>query len=178
MRRRSTANSPFPQAVQGEPELRWWKGNLHTHSLWSDGDEFPEMIADWYAQRGYHFLALTDHNVLSEGMKWMPVTEAVGRSDSGILDRYRQRFGNAWVETRGEPGSTDHEVRLKPLDEFRYLLERRDEFILIPAEEISDSARGEARAHQRDKSRGCDRTGRRRLGTRSHAKQPAGDIGT
>ena len=19
--------------------LRWWKGNLHTHSLWSDGDD-------------------------------------------------------------------------------------------------------------------------------------------
>src|SRR5205814_702981 len=27
---------------------RWWKGNLHTHSFWSDGDDFPEMIADWY----------------------------------------------------------------------------------------------------------------------------------
>ena len=23
---------------------RYWKGNLHTHSLWSDGDDFPEMI--------------------------------------------------------------------------------------------------------------------------------------
>jgi hypothetical protein len=20
-------------------EARWWKGNLHTHSLWSDGDD-------------------------------------------------------------------------------------------------------------------------------------------
>ena len=26
---------------------RWWKGNLHTHSLWSDGDDYPEMIAGW-----------------------------------------------------------------------------------------------------------------------------------
>ena len=32
----------------GNPPLRWWKGNLHTHSLWSDGDDFPEMIVDWY----------------------------------------------------------------------------------------------------------------------------------
>ena len=45
----------------------YWKGNLHTHSLWSDGDDFPEMIADWYKRHGYHFLTLTDHNVLSEG---------------------------------------------------------------------------------------------------------------
>ena len=21
----------------------WFKGNLHTHSFWSDGDDFPEM---------------------------------------------------------------------------------------------------------------------------------------
>ena len=36
---------------------RWWKGNLHTHSLWSDGDNYPDMIADWYRQRDYQFLA-------------------------------------------------------------------------------------------------------------------------
>ncbi len=27
---------------------QWFKGNLHTHSYWSDGDEFPEVIMDWY----------------------------------------------------------------------------------------------------------------------------------
>ena len=32
--------------------FRWWKGNLHTHSLWSDGDDFPEMVADWYKRHG------------------------------------------------------------------------------------------------------------------------------
>src|SRR4051794_14253426 len=25
------------------PSPRWLKGNLHTHSFWSDGDDFPEM---------------------------------------------------------------------------------------------------------------------------------------
>ena len=29
-------------------EQQWQKGNLHTHSFWSDGDDFPEMIIDWY----------------------------------------------------------------------------------------------------------------------------------
>lgn len=130
------------QSQADQPEPRWWKGNLHTHSLWSDGDEFPEMIVDWYAQRGYNFLALTDHNVLSDGMRWMKMSDIVKRSDSGILDRYRERFGDAWVETRGTAGEADHEIRLKPLHEFRHLLEQRNEFILIPAEEISDSAEG------------------------------------
>jgi hypothetical protein len=100
------------------------------------------MIADWYRERGYHFLALTDHNVLSEGMRWMPISQVISRSDEQILDRYRARFGDEWVETRGEPGSKKHEVRLKPLDEFRGLLEQAGKFILIPAEEISDKAEG------------------------------------
>ena len=123
-------------------EVRWWKGNLHTHSLWSDGDQFPEMIADWYAQRGYNFLALTDHNVLSEGVRWMSMKEIVKRSDEGIVDRYRRRFGEHWVESRGTPGGSDNEIRLKPLHEFRHLLENRGQFILIPGEEIIDRSEG------------------------------------
>ena len=48
----------------------WWKGNLHTHSYWSDGDEFPEVIMDWYKTHGYQFVALSDHNILAQGEKW------------------------------------------------------------------------------------------------------------
>ena len=130
------------EPLRTSPELRWWKGNLHTHSLWSDGDQFPEMIADWYRQRDYNFLALTDHNVLSEGQRWMPMSTVIDRSDEGILDRYRKQYGDAWVETRELPSGKGQEVRLKPLDEFRYLLEQAGKFILIPAEEISDKSQG------------------------------------
>ena len=123
-------------------QVRWWKGNLHTHSLWSDGDQFPEMIADWYREQGYQFLALTDHNVLSEGTRWMSVQKIVARSDDGIVDRYRERFGDHWVQQRANPETGDSEVRLKPLDEFRHLVEERGRFIMIPAEEISDRSEG------------------------------------
>lgn len=135
------------------PPARWWKGNLHTHSLWSDGDDFPEMIAAWYVEHDYNFLALSDHNVLSSGLRWMPYPAIVARADAGILQRYRQRFGNAWVETRMQPGPKAGEpdamevpdvleVRLKPLDEFRCLVEQAGKFIMLQAEEISDSAEG------------------------------------
>ena len=56
--------------VRRAPEpapARWWRGNLHTHSLWSDGDDFPEMITDWYQRHGYDFLAISDHNTLAAG---------------------------------------------------------------------------------------------------------------
>lgn len=100
------------------------------------------MITAWYRDHGYHFLALSDHNVLSEGIRWIPVAEAIRRSDEGILDRYRARFGDHWVETRGEPGTGEFEVRLKPLSEYRHLVEERGRFLLMPAEEISDRAEG------------------------------------
>lgn len=135
-----TASAEEPYTFDSPP--KWWKGNLHTHSLWSDGDQFPEMIADWYRQHDYNFLALTDHNVLSEGMRWMPLKAIVKRSDEGVLQRYLDRFGDSWVETRGTPESDDFAVRLKPLDEFRCLLEERDKFIMIQAEEISDKSEG------------------------------------
>ena len=28
-----------------DEKISWYKGNTHTHSLWSDGNDFPEMIA-------------------------------------------------------------------------------------------------------------------------------------
>lgn len=129
-------------AIEPDPQARWWKGNLHTHSLWSDGNDFPEVISDWYRQRGYHFLAISDHNVMQAGQKWMAVSRVQQRSHGQGMERYLERFGKSWVETRGEPGTEEYEVRLKPLDEYRYLLERNDHFILIPAEEITDSAEG------------------------------------
>ena len=47
------------------PEKRWYKGNLHTHTLRSDGDSSPEDVAAWYKQHDYRFLVLSDHNVLT-----------------------------------------------------------------------------------------------------------------
>jgi hypothetical protein len=112
---------------------RYWKGNLHTHSFWSDGDDFPEMIADWYKRRDYQFLALSDHNVLSEGERWIDVPDKGTRPLA--LKKYKVRFGDHWVEQRLHKGKP--QVRLKPLAEFRSLLEKPGRFLLVPAEEIT-----------------------------------------
>lgn len=132
-----TTNLPAQQ-----PQPKWWKGNLHTHTLWSDGNDFPEMIADWYAENGYHFLTLSDHNILSEGERWMKVDQIVKRGGKEALAKYVKRFGDHWVETRGKPGTPEHEVRLKPLNEFRTLVEQKQRFLMIPSEEISDQSEG------------------------------------
>jgi len=148
----------FAAESPSSPEPRWWKGNLHTHSLWSDGDGFPEMIANWYRESGYHFLAFSDHNILSQGQRWLSL-EAVAARAKGEPWRggsqtprdayadYLKRFGPHWVETRlgSEPGST--EVRLKPFDEYRSLFDEPGRFLLIESEEITHQARNKRAVH-------------------------------
>ena len=118
-------------ACSAAPE-RWYKGNLHTHTLWSDGNHFPEMVVDWYAQRDYDFLALTEHNVVADHEKWMQNDQVVRRGGRTALADYRSRFGAEWVEEREQDGKL--EVRLKRLDEFAPLF---DDLLLIPAEEVT-----------------------------------------
>ena len=126
--------SPGPLPFAAAPP-QFWKGNLHTHSLWSDGDDFPEMIADWYRTHNYHFLALTDHNIIAEGEKWAPADGTPKRVKA--VEKYVARFGERWVERREKDGKP--QVRLKPLAEFRGLLEEPGKFLMIPAEEITHS---------------------------------------
>src|SRR5262245_29578311 len=116
--------------LQAEP-AGYWKGNLHTHSLWSDGDDFPDMIADWYKRRGYHFLTLSDHNVLSEGERWVDVRST--KTDRSVaLKKYVARFGETWVERRTKPKDENtQQARLKPLSEFRSILEEPGKYLLI-----------------------------------------------
>ncbi len=131
-------------------QSRWWKGSLHTHTLWSDGDEYPEMVLDWYKTRGWNFVVLSDHNVLLEGDRWIDT----GQIEDGAarLDAYRERFGDA-VDTRepmlhervgttfsdrfASPSGT--EVRLKTLEEVRPLFDEEGKFLVVQGEEISDS---------------------------------------
>jgi hypothetical protein len=108
------------------PEAPFWKGNLHTHSLWSDGDDFPEMALDGYKKAGYDFVALSDHNVLAEGERFV-------EADPAILADYRERFGDEWVEV-----AEDGRVRLKTFEEYRKLFEEPGKFLLIQSEEITD----------------------------------------
>ena len=44
---------------------QWYKGNIHTHTTESDGDEDPHKVASWYRRHGYDFLVLSDHNHLT-----------------------------------------------------------------------------------------------------------------
>lgn len=43
----------------------FFKGNLHTHTVNSDGDSTPDDVVRWYREHGYNFVTITDHNYLT-----------------------------------------------------------------------------------------------------------------
>ena len=115
---------------------QWYKGNTHTHTLWSDGDAAPEWATAWYADRDYHFLCLSDHNIMSDGsiVKWHPIVED-GTLTPEKVDLIRERFGADWVVEKESDG--DRYMQLKTLPELRAHFEKKDKFILITAEEVT-----------------------------------------
>jgi len=116
------------------PGPRWYKGNLHTHSYWSDGDQFPEVILRGYRDRGYDFVALSDHNVLAQGERWVTVDSIPNGAAS--LAEYLRMFGDDWVEQRrNEAGLL--QVRLRRFDEYADRVAQPG-FLVLQAEEISD----------------------------------------
>ncbi|MCM8777957.1 MAG: CehA/McbA family metallohydrolase [Candidatus Omnitrophica bacterium] len=52
-----------------EAKGNWYKGNLHTHTKNSDGEFTPEETFAIYSKMGYNFLAITDHNRITKGLK-------------------------------------------------------------------------------------------------------------
>jgi hypothetical protein len=115
---------------------QWYKGNTHTHTLWSDGDAAPEVSVSWYKKHGYDFLCLSDHNVLSDGSveKWQPI------GGKGYLTEERvaaieKEFGEGWV-TRGIRDGTPY-MKLKTLPEIKECFEEPGRFLLIQAEEVT-----------------------------------------
>src|SRR5512137_21904 len=60
-----TAWADAQSPSQGAAPLTWYKGNTHTHTLNSDGDSTPDDVVRWYREQRYHFLFITDHNVVT-----------------------------------------------------------------------------------------------------------------
>jgi hypothetical protein len=115
----------------------WYKGNLHTHTYWSDGDEFPEMVLDWYKSNGYNFVSLSDHNTVARDEKWKVVAKSKLYEDS--FQNYLQKFGKDWVVYKTDTGRI--QVKLKTFEEYKTKM-AGDDFLIMPAEEITNQVDG------------------------------------
>ncbi len=91
-------------------ELSQLQGNLHTHSLWSDGTDTLEQLAEEAQKRGYKYLAVTDHSrsmVVANGLsieRLLAQGEEIARLNRGFGD-FRLLWGSE-VDILGD-GSLD-----------------------------------------------------------------------
>lgn len=130
-------------------DRNWWKGNLHTHSLWSDGDAPPEKIVSWYLENNYNFLVLSEHDLIMTNDKYIQVLDLKSciRIMNPLsceflltpekLNNLKDKFGNAFVNIRKNIDGKI-EMKLKTLYELRQKFESPENFILINGEEITD----------------------------------------
>jgi hypothetical protein len=121
--------------LKAAAEKQWYRGNLHTHSLWSDGDDYLEMIGLWYRDHDYDFLGFTDHNILATNReRWIDIARK--KTGQTAFAELKAAFPGDWVESRQVDGRT--EVRLKTFQEVSDKLAIPGEFLLIQGEEITD----------------------------------------
>ena len=131
---RAAVERASADVLAAEGNLKWYRGNTHTHSLWSDGDDYLEMIGLWYREHGYDFLVYSDHNVLSTIERWIDVpTNPDGQQ---AFEKLKARFPDNWVEERTVNGRL--QTRLKKFDEVREKIGVADKFLLVMGEEITD----------------------------------------
>jgi len=112
---------PPRRALPAEPGRRWLAGDLHSHTVHSDGELTIDELAALAAAAGLDFLAITDHNTVSHhpylpaagrraGVVLLPgqeVTRDIGHAnafgDIGWVD-FRRPADDWLSETRGRGG--------------------------------------------------------------------------
>jgi len=136
----------------------WYRGSLHGHSYWSDGNTFPELAIHEYKTNGYQFMCLSDHNAFqTETNAWKEIKDSKSTIPANIA-LMEQTFGPDSVRTKskikrikvplgeGEMKLIEKEVishiRLTPFDELARKFDEPEKFLLMPGHEINKSAGG------------------------------------
>ena len=69
---------PPRRELPGRPGHRWLAGDLHTHTVHSDGEETVAELARFAVAQGLDFLAVTDHNTVSHFPELGPASARYG----------------------------------------------------------------------------------------------------
>ena len=123
------------QVLRNSDTERWYKGQTHMHTLWSDGDAAPEFAMKQYKDYGFDFVVITDHNVIPNIEKWFPVNDAKKRLTPERVEQLKSIFGADAVVLREVDGK--QEMRLKTIDELKALFDEPGKFLIALGEEVT-----------------------------------------
>ncbi|MDO4585043.1 MAG: hypothetical protein Q4D62_13175 [Planctomycetia bacterium] len=136
----------------------WYRGNLHCHSHWSDGNALPEYVVQFYKENGYHFLCLSDHNIFQseqlnvreifgyrfpetdekafegETSTWKPMDgKGWARLTTKQVEQTEKIFGKGSILSK-QVGEKTY-IRLKTFDELAKQFGEPGRFLMIPGYE-------------------------------------------
>jgi hypothetical protein len=101
------ADRPAPRSLPARPGYRWLAGDLHSHTVHSDGAMTVPELAAFAAGRGLDFLAVTDHNTVSHHAE-LPLASArygirlLAGQELTTAFGHANVFGEAgWIDFRG-----------------------------------------------------------------------------
>jgi len=96
--------------------MSWYKGNTHTHAREGESDSRVPEVAQWYKDRGYQFLLITDHSVVTyppeltaladSSFLLMPGEEIMGYAGEDLLEINGLNIREAILPWHGETVST------------------------------------------------------------------------
>jgi hypothetical protein len=86
---------PLPAARPG-----WLRGDLHCHTLYSDGDSWPAEMLDAAAEAGLDFLGVTDHNNVAHQLAYGPGGDGLPIVIPGVEVTTYGGHWNAWGTDR------------------------------------------------------------------------------
>ncbi|KAK2852163.1 hypothetical protein FQN49_005310 [Arthroderma sp. PD_2] len=106
-------NYDRPESNLGQYDLKWYRGDFHVHTIYSDGKQTPQKVVELAQEADLAFFFSTDHNTQSSDLIWgavAPPSMLVGR---GIEVTTRGGHWNAlglnwneWVEFRYKADNT------------------------------------------------------------------------
>ena len=119
----------------------WRKGQLHAHTIWSDGQALPEEALAVYRARGFDFVCLSDHDQFPTATDhWISVEKKFGEWPYHLAEEALQRaeklapgsirVRNVWCRRY---------VRLKPFAELARQFNEPGKFLVVPGQEVSRS---------------------------------------
>ncbi|WP_372736504.1 CehA/McbA family metallohydrolase [Nocardioides sp.] len=95
---------PPPRRVKGAG-AGWYRGDLHLHTVHSDGKRSPKLMAQHVREAGLDFMVSTDHNTTSSHSRWR---KPAGKDLLVILGEEITTRGGHWIAAGlpAGPGST------------------------------------------------------------------------
>ena len=125
----------------GKGARAWRKGQLHCHTIWSDGLALPEEALALYRAAGFDFVCLSDHDQFPTATDhWIPIEREVGPWPYHLTETELARAEKLLpgvIETRSV--WRRRYVRLRPFAELARMFNEPGKFLVVPGQEVSRS---------------------------------------